>query len=38
MEQEESLVQRTAARETIFNINSTSFHRDQGSGTDPRDH
>jgi len=38
MEQEDSLVQRTAARGMIFNINSTSFHRDQCSGTDPRDH
>jgi hypothetical protein len=38
MEQEESLVQRTATRGMIFNINSTSFHCDQCSGTDPRDH
>jgi hypothetical protein len=38
MEQENSLVQRTAARGMIFNINSTSFHRDQCSGTGPRDH
>ena len=38
MEQEQSLVQRTAARGMIFNINSTTFHRDQCSGTDTRDH
>jgi len=38
MGQEDSLVQRTAARGMIFNINSTGFHRDQCSGTDPRDH
>lgn len=38
MEQEESLVQRTAARGMIFNINSTSFYRGQCSGSDPRDH